>query len=315
VRPDQPSRTALMVGIHRAAHQLLDAPPVLADPLALRILPPRAAAALQRDPRHFERGRPGALLRALLAARSRIAEETVAAAVARGVAQYVVLGAGLDTFAYRNPHPSLSVFEVDHPATQRFKLGRLAEAGIAVPPNVRHVPGDFERHDLAVILASGGVDATRPALFSWLGVVPYVEESAVWATLSIMARHAAGTAAPTQSSGAAVLGGGVVFDYGLPPRDLPLLPRFFLWRAARRVARAGEPWRTFLRPAAVRAGLADRGFTTVDDWSGAEVNRRYFAGRADGLRMAHSAHIVTALMPRGDGRAVAGEAALPGVGP
>jgi methyltransferase (TIGR00027 family) len=253
MRPDQPSRTALMVGIHRAAHQLLDTPPVFVDPIAMQVLPPRAAAALRHDPRRFERGRLGSFLRALLAVRSRITEEAVAAAVARGVSQYVVLGAGLDTFAYRNPYPGLAVFEVDHPATQRFKLARLAEAGVAIPPNVRHVPADFERHDLATILASGGVDAAQPAFFSWLGVVPYVEETAVWATLDVVAR---------------------------------------------RVARAGEPWRTFLRPATVRAQLAERGFGPVDDWSGEEINCRYFAGRGDGLRMASSVHIVTALMPR-----------------
>ena len=163
-----------MVGIHRAAHQLVDHPPVLDDPIALRILPERAANALRRNPRRFERPVSGRVLRALLAARSRIAEEALAAAVARGVDQYVVLGAGFDTFAYRNPHSGLRVFELDHPATQRFKLHQLRQAGITVPPGVTHAPADFLHHTLSEILASAGVDPARPAFFSWLGVVPYV---------------------------------------------------------------------------------------------------------------------------------------------
>src|ERR1700684_280435 len=136
------SRTAQRVAIRRAAHQLLDQPRVLDDPLALRIIGSEAAEALRSDPKEdhaFSRA-----FRAFMAARSRYAEDELARAVARGVTQYVVLGAGLDTFAYRNPHAGLHVFEVDHPATQVWKRERVPAAGIAIPPSFTLFSIDFE---------------------------------------------------------------------------------------------------------------------------------------------------------------------------
>src|SRR5205085_1676970 len=106
--------------------------------------------------------------RAYMAVRSRFAEEELARAVAAGVRQYVVLGAGLDTFAYRNPWPDLKVYEVDHPATQAWKHERLAQGDIAVPANMAFVPADFERHSLAEELGQSSFNPTAPAFFSWL---------------------------------------------------------------------------------------------------------------------------------------------------
>src|SRR2546428_8685778 len=124
----RPSVTAERVALRRAAHQLLDVPPVFEDPLALKIVGPEAARRLQSELRRPQTSVSRAL-RAFLAARSRFAEESLARSVARGCSQYVVLGAGLDTFAYRNPFPpgSLRVFEVDYPATQAWKQARLAD--------------------------------------------------------------------------------------------------------------------------------------------------------------------------------------------
>jgi methyltransferase (TIGR00027 family) len=145
----QPSRTAQRVAIRRAAHQILDSPRVLDDPLAVPILGAEAAARFDA-----ERGKgnsPAArYARAYLVARSRYAEDELARAMGRGTSQYVILGAGLETFAYRNPHAesSLRVFEVDHPATQGWKLKRLAAAGIAIPGSVIFAPVDFERESL-----------------------------------------------------------------------------------------------------------------------------------------------------------------------
>ena len=139
----RPSKTAYRVALRRAAHQLLDVPKVLDDPVALRIVGREAAAALAADPRHFETTPIAPYLRAFMAARSRCAEDELALAVKRGVAQYVVLGAGLDTFAYRNPFSTLRVFEVDFPATQAWKQTCLADAGIVVPDSLRFVPVDF----------------------------------------------------------------------------------------------------------------------------------------------------------------------------
>src|SRR6202161_3091310 len=140
------SRTAQRVAIRRgalrrAAHQLLDQPRVLDDPLALLIIGADAAEQLRSNPkehRAFSRA-----FRAFMAARSRYAEDELARAVALGVTQYVVLGAGLDTFAYRNPHAGLHVFEVDHPATQAWKRVQLQTAEIPIPASLTFVPIDF----------------------------------------------------------------------------------------------------------------------------------------------------------------------------
>ena len=141
------SRTAQRVAIRRAAHQILDHPKVLDDPLALLIIGAAAAEALRSRPKEdqgFSRA-----FRAFMVARSRFAEDELARAVRHGVAQYVVLGAGLDTFAYRNPHPALRVFEVDHPATQSWKREQLRAAGISAPSSLTFVPIDFEQQTLA----------------------------------------------------------------------------------------------------------------------------------------------------------------------
>src|SRR3984957_6851470 len=175
------SKTAHRVAIRRAAHQLLDQPKVLDDPLALRIIGTEAADDLRSNPKEhhaFSRA-----FRAFMAARSRYAEDELARAGPHGVTQYVVLGAGLDTFAYRNPHPGLRVFEVDHPSTQAWKREQLQAAGIAIPAALTFVPVDFERQTLADGLERGGFDDRAAAFFSWLGVTPYLTRDACMSTL------------------------------------------------------------------------------------------------------------------------------------
>ena len=130
--------------MRRAAHQLLDSPRVYEDSLALAILGNAEAAAVRVNPARLEDGPAAQRLRAFLAIRSRLAEDALEEAVNSGIRQYVVLGAGLDTFAYRNPYPGLRVFEVDHPATQGWKLQRLEDARITVPRNVTFVAADFD---------------------------------------------------------------------------------------------------------------------------------------------------------------------------
>jgi methyltransferase (TIGR00027 family) len=188
----QPSRTALGAAAHRAAHQSLDEGRIFADPLALAVLGAAPAEIFGDD---LDRPANRAM-RAFIAARSRFAEESLAAAAARGVRQYVVLGAGLDTFAHRNPFvdAGLRVFEVDHPATQAWKRRRLAEAGLASPGSLSFAPVDFERQTLAAGLAAAGFDAGRPAFFSWLGVVVYLTRPAVVDTLAFIAALPAGAA-------------------------------------------------------------------------------------------------------------------------
>jgi methyltransferase (TIGR00027 family) len=180
------------VAVRRAAHQLFDQPRVLDDPLALPIIGIAAAEKLRTSPK--TQSSIARAFRAFMAVRSRYAEDQLAQAVARGTRQYVVLGAGLDTFAYRNPYPGLRVFEVDHPATQEWKRGRLQAAGIAVPSSMIYAAVDFERQTLAWGLEQSGFDPKLPAFFSWLGVVPYLTRESCMATLSHIAKLPAGQA-------------------------------------------------------------------------------------------------------------------------
>jgi methyltransferase (TIGR00027 family) len=261
-----PSKTAFRVALRRAVHQVLDRPPVLDDPIAVPLL-----GAHFRFDRLRETNPVSRAFRAFMAARSRYAEDRLAEAVAQGVAQYVVLGAGLDTFAHRNPFPQLRVFEVDFPATQEWKRRLLTEAGLALPAGLTFVPLDFEHHTLAEGLAEAGFDSGRPAFFGWLGVVPYLTINAFRATLETIARLPAGS--------------GVSFDYGVSRQMLSPLRRLALDALAARVAAAGEPFRLFFTPHELEAEFRRTGFHRFEQLGSAELNRLYFADRADGLKL------------------------------
>jgi methyltransferase (TIGR00027 family) len=261
------SRTAQRVAIRRAAHQLLDQPRVLDDPLALRIIGSEAEDELRTNPKEhhaFSRA-----FRAFMAARSRYAEDELARAVAHGVRQYVVLGAGLDTFAYRNPHAGLRVFEVDHPDTQSWKCQQLRAANIAIPQSLTFVPIDFERQAPADGLGQSGFDTSAAAFFSWLGVTPYLTHEACMTTLSFIAKMPAGS--------------GVVFDFALDRGLLNPGQRMALDALSKRVARYGEPLRLFFDPGKLQNELGGMGFHRAEFLQGKELNERYFKGRKDGL--------------------------------
>jgi methyltransferase (TIGR00027 family) len=206
-----------------------------------------------------------------MAVRSRYAEDRLAAAVAQGVTQYVVLGAGLDTFAYRNPFQQLRVFEVDFPATQEWKRAMLHEAGIALPDGLTFVPLDFEHKALAEGLAEAGFDGQRAAFFGWLGVAPYLTLEAFRATLSTIAQLPAGTA--------------VSFDYAFSPETLSPQRRKVFDGLAGRVAAAGEPFRLFFTPEELVAELRSAGFERIEQVDSAGLNEIYFQKRADGLTL------------------------------
>lgn len=269
----RPSRTALRVAMRRAAHQLYDAPPlVLEDPIAVSILGPEYLPEVERT--RFKLHKPHSVaLRAFLVARSRYAEDLLARGVAHGVTQYVLLGAGLDTFAHRNPHPHLHVFEIDHPATQQWKRELLAANNIATPSSLTYVPVDFEHQQLATQLAEGGHDTTRPTFFAWLGVVPYLTQAAFRSTLSLIAASPAGS--------------GIVMDYGQPRAALPLLERLAHDSMSERVRLAGEPFRLFFTPEEISEELV--AFHDIEDLGTLELNARYFAGRNDNLKLLGSA--------------------------
>lgn len=277
-----PSETALRVAMRRAAHQVLDHPKVFDDPLALRILGLANGSADPPDPKWQEETAFSRVLRASLAGRSRYAEDELHIAVRRGIRQYVVLGAGLDTFACRNPYPEdvLHVFEVDHADTQSWKRSRLKEAGIPIPRSLFFSPVDFERETLGDGLRQAGFDVRKSTFFSWLGVTPYLTKSAVIATLQFAASTPAGS--------------GIVFDYMISPSLLDPKARLVLGRLAHRVASAGEPFRTFFDPSSLKTTLRDMGFVRIEEIEPEEMNARYFRERTDGLRVGSLANIMNA---------------------
>jgi methyltransferase (TIGR00027 family) len=269
----RPSRTALRVALRRAAHQLYDAKPlVLDDPVAVAILGETYTEELKRTPTHPNR-RASAALRAFLVARSRYAEDKLADAVAEGMTQYVLLGAGLDTFAHRNPYPQLRVFEVDHPATQQWKRELLATTRFSDPANLTYAPVDFESQALEKQLEIAGFDFSAPAFFAWLGVVPYLTIEAFRATIGFIASRGRGS--------------GLVLDYAQPRSSLPFLEQLALDSLAARVKLAGEPFQLFFKPAEIAGELKD--FFNLEDLGSSELNSLYFANRTDSLQLRGSA--------------------------
>jgi len=261
------SMTARAVASRRAAHQLLDqAPLVLNDPIAVPILGPEFFA----DPVRHSDPRSRAF-RAWMVGRSRFVEDHLALAVEAGVRQYVVLGAGLDTFAYRNPFSNLRVFEVDFPSTQEFKRTLLAAASIAEPENLTFVPLDFEHQTLPSGLAQAGFDASKPAFFSWLGVIPYLTLQAFRATIHWVATMPEGS--------------GIAFDYSLAAEELSPQMQAARKSLAQRVAAAGEPFQLFFRSEQMEQELISAGFTRIEQVDSRELNCRYFSGRTDGLQL------------------------------
>ena len=274
----QPSSTARGAALLRAAHQVFDSPRVFDDPLALAIVGAQAEAALRADP---ARSRQSRSLRALVVMRSRHAEDALSAAFARGVRQYLVLGAGLDTFACRNPFAGqLQVFEVDHPATQAWKRARLTASGIAVPPALTFAPVDFERQTLRSGLEQVGFRFDRPTFVSLLGVIMYLSRDAAVDTLKLVTALAPGSE--------------IVFDYGVPDAALGAQELAARQVAAARVAAAGEPWITWFEPQPLAALLRGLGFSETDNLDPVAANARYFANRADGLALSGSTHVMRA---------------------
>jgi methyltransferase (TIGR00027 family) len=271
----RPSRTALGAAMHRAVHQTLEGGVIFSDPFALQILEEEARdglPAMASDPAH----RP---MRLFIAARSRFSEDTMAACVARGVRQIVILGAGLDTFSLRNPHVGATVYEVDYPATQAWKRERLAQAGIALPPSLIFAPVDFERQSLGEGLATAGFRKDQPAYFQWLGVLPYLTREAIVATLDFIA---------------GVVGAEVAFDYGEPFDNYPPAMRANVIAVAESAAARGEPWLSLFNPADMAELLQARRFGAFWDITRAELAQRYYGDLGEGLTAGPGPHLVRA---------------------
>ncbi|MDR6952009.1 methyltransferase (TIGR00027 family) [Ancylobacter sp. 3268] len=274
-----PSRTAWGVARLRALHQLRDGGAIFPDPFAIALLG-EDVAALHARPETPDSRR----VRRFIAARSRIGEAFLAHAVERGVRQAVMLGAGFDTFALRNPYPDLQVFEIDHPATQAHKRARLTAAGLAIPDRLRLVPVDFERDSLMEALSAAGFAAAAPCFFLWLGVIVYLTPEAIDATLRLIA---------------GLDDAELVFDYTEPPENFPEAARAFVAERRRRVAAIGEPWVSHFRREEMAARLQAHGFAHSEDLDGAAIEDWIAAHTPgmDGRRIAGS-HLVRARVRR-----------------
>ena len=274
----QPSLTALGAARLRAAHQVLDNASILADPLAIRILGTDIQVSLDHARAHVS----GPRLRWFIAARSRIAEEALTEAVNAGATQLAVLGAGLDTLAYRTPLAGrLRIFEVDFPATQARKREMLAAAGIAVPETLTYVAVDFEREALPVALAAAGFAATERSFFSWLGVVPYLTEAAIFSTLGYVAQLPGGSE--------------VVFDYVNPAASIAPASHAAHQALAERVAAVGEHFQSYFDTAPLCTKMSATGFRHVDDIGPEKIAARFFpeSERAAPTRVGHVMHAST----------------------
>ncbi|HYW03722.1 MAG TPA: class I SAM-dependent methyltransferase [Gammaproteobacteria bacterium] len=275
------SRTALGTAGLRAVHQLLDAaPPILEDPVALSLLGAGARQPIE-DAVERHRGDGARRLRARIVLRSRYAEDRLEQAVSRGVARYVILGAGFDTFALRQPGwaRDLRILEVDHAATQAEKRSRIEAAGLVVPPNVRFASIDFARESLEGGLAGHGIDTGEPAFFSWLGVTPYLTEAAIEATLRSVAAWPAGSE--------------IVFTFRQPQTRESIPGEAWL---ERRVADLGEPFLSRFTPDAVKSMLRAAGFSRIEFLTPAAAEERYFRGRPNDLPVPRRAGIVAAMV-------------------
>jgi methyltransferase (TIGR00027 family) len=215
--------------------------------------------------------------------RSRIAEDRLQTSVRQGMKQYVLLGAGLDSFAYRRPVSleHVAVFEIDHPASQAWKRQKLEELGIPIPENVHFVPVDFETDNLLEKLKQSAFDPRLPVFFCWLGVVPYLSRKATRETLQFMLAAAEGYCE-------------LAFDFVVPPETVSGTDKEQLENTLQGLEDAGEPTPGLYRPNELEAMLKAAGFDAVTHISSTDGQKQYFDNRSDKLRLFPAAHMMAA---------------------
>jgi methyltransferase (TIGR00027 family) len=273
-RDAAPDSTAIRVALWRALHLEVDAPPyVLADEIGLKLAAPGEGwrSRPDMDPQFTSP------FRASIVARARFIEDLVTEAVDRGVSQYVVLGAGLDTFAQRRPETAsrLRIFEIDKPGPQAWKRQRLIELGFGVPEWLRFVPVDFEVDSLWTELKAAGFEAGKRTLLASAGVSMYLSKEAVAASLREVAALAPGST--------------LVMTFILPLELADPEARPGLELAAKGARASGTPFISFFTPPEMLAVARACGFREVRHVSAADLAERYFAGRTDGLRPPNNA--------------------------
>lgn len=277
-----PSRTATGTAFLRAVHERFDdSPPALNDDIAYRLLPGylrryiRSRALIpQVLTRAFRLRDPAGLaMRAQIVVRARYAEDCLAQARDDGAKRYIVLGAGLDTFALRQTEPAIGVIEIDHPATQRWKQRLLQQRDITVPPELRFLAVDFESTSLEEVW----IASDQPDFISWLGTTYYLSREGLHSTL----RGLATLTAP---------GSQLVCDYWCERPGNRFNPLLLGTRIA--VATQGEPMRSFFKPAEIEELAVAAGWSVLENVSPDEQNKRFLAQRKDGLRVPSFAYLL-----------------------
>jgi methyltransferase (TIGR00027 family) len=280
------SVTAEGAAIWRALHQTVDAAPkILDDPIAPLLIDLASETNKAYIARVESMTSPvKSPFRAGFIMRSRYTEDCLAESLVRGVRQYVILGAGLDTFAYRQPawDSSIRIYEVDHPASQAWKRECLEAAKVRVPGNLAFTPIDFETTSLREGLTAGGFDFRARSFFSLLGVTPYLTAEAIESILRFVQTLPHGSE--------------IVFEFIVPDDLMPADEAGVFAAIASFVARRGEPWLTRLRPAELKSRLTALGFSQVDHLSPQAANERYFRGRRDDLAAWSAAQMMRAIV-------------------
>jgi methyltransferase (TIGR00027 family) len=279
----QSSQTMLQTALLRAAHQLLDAPRIFDDPIAVDLVPEASREAILREEPKYRApilsGR-----RASVVLRSRFAEDRLAAAAARGVRQYVIAAAGLDTFAWRQPTfaRAMRIFVTDLPESLAVLQACVRRRGLPQPANLSYVPIDLEQKEPLGPLVAAGFDPHLPAFCSALGIVQFLTPEAVDALLTFAARRATGSE--------------IVFSFTPPDDELDARARSGVRESRLRTRGYGEPWLTRLRPGELTARLRLLGYGDFELLTPDLANRRYFHGRADGLASTSSGQVMAAIV-------------------
>jgi methyltransferase (TIGR00027 family) len=278
----QRDSTARATAAIRAMHVLYDQQVVFDDPYALQFTRPafRRVCRSRFFPWLLRRRFVSDMLQPISAqvlSRAKYCEEKLEQAVSKGIAQYVIIGAGFDSFCLRRPDfaSCLRIYEIDHPTTQQMKQQRLMEIVESSLRDVEFLAVDLEKQTIFDALSGSSFSKDEKAFFSWLGTVPYLSEDAVFNVL----RHLASFAAN---------GSEIVFDYLIPTQLMTQEERRVLGRAMRMIARFGEPVKSFFKPDIFPSKISQLGYDIFENQSPAEQNKQYFFDRSDHLKT-HSA--------------------------
>ena len=280
--PGQPSRTMLRSAIRRAAHQLLDDPLIFNDPIVIGLVPEASEPAI-RDTLDDVGAPDPKLLRYMFAMRSRFAEDRLAQAAARGVRQYVMVGAGLDTFPWRQPDfaKTMQIFAADHPASLAWTNGRLRQHGLSRPSNLTYVPVNLEERRLGDQLLACGFESEAASFCSVLGVTQYLDREAVDALFAFAAALAKGSE--------------IVFSFAPPDDQIDAEGRDAFTSFGRRPV-LGEPWKSPLRASDLVAQLTDLGFSDIFHLTPELARQRYFADQQEIREPSRLGHLIAAII-------------------